>query len=81
MSDQGHNSNHQLKSIVERIENVAEQIKELQEDQREIYVEAKSGGFDVKALRMIIRMRKQDPDDRARQEAILESYMQALEMI
>ena len=75
----GHNG--QLRSIVERIENVAEQIKELQEDQREIYVEAKSGGFDVKALRTIIRLRKQSPEDRAEREAILETYMHALGML
>jgi uncharacterized protein (UPF0335 family) len=74
----GHN---QLRSIVERIENLGEQIKELQDDQKEIYAEAKGGGWDVKALRTIVRMRKQDANERAEAEAILESYMQALGMI
>jgi len=76
----GHNSNEQLRSIVERIENVGSQIKDLQDDQRDIFSEAKGNGFDVKALRTILRLRKQSPDDRAAQEAILDIYKQALGM-
>jgi len=79
MTSIGHNG--QLKSIVERIENLDGQIKELQGDQREIYIEAKSGGLDVKALRTIIRLRKQSPHDRAAQEAILDTYKHALGMV
>lgn len=78
---EGHNSNTQLKSIVERIENVNDQIKELTEDRGEIFSEAKGGGFDAKALRRIIALRKLSSDDRAEQEAILETYMHALGMI
>lgn len=77
----GHNSNEQLRSIVERIENLGTQIKELQKDQGEIYLEARGNGYDVKVLRKIIQLRKQDPDDLAQQEAILETYKQALGML
>jgi uncharacterized protein (UPF0335 family) len=75
----GHNG--QLKALVERIENVNEQIKELTDDRGEIFQEAKYGGFDVKALRKVIAMRKLSADDRAAQEAILDTYMQALGML
>ena len=76
----GHNSNEQLKSIVERIENLDGQIKDLRDDQKDVYLEAKGNGFDVKALRTIVRLRKQSPDDRAAQEAILDAYKHALGM-
>jgi len=77
----GHNANGQLKSIVERVENLEEQIGELRSDQKDIFAEAKSGGWDVKALRTIIRLRKESPEDRAEREAILETYMHALGMV
>jgi uncharacterized protein (UPF0335 family) len=71
----------QLKALVERIERVGETIKEAQDDQKEIYGEAKGFGYDVKALRTIIRMRKQDATERANSEAVLDTYLSALEMI
>jgi uncharacterized protein (UPF0335 family) len=61
--------NSQLKSIVESIEHVEGEIKDLQTGRGEIYQEAKSNGLDVKALRTIVRMRKESPDDRANREA------------
>ncbi|RZN19482.1 DUF2312 domain-containing protein [Bradyrhizobium sp. Leo121] len=73
--------NGQLRSIVERIENVNEQIKGLTDDRGDIFAEAKGNGFDVKALRTIIRLRAMSPDDRAAQEAILDTYKQALGML
>jgi uncharacterized protein (UPF0335 family) len=54
----------QLRAIVERIEHVEEEIRELNEAKKEIYVEAKSNGFDVKVLREIVRLRKQDQKER-----------------
>jgi len=75
----GHNG--QLKAIVERIESVNEQIKELSDDRSEIFVEAKSNGFDTKVLRKIIALRKLSSEDRAQQDAILETYKQALGML
>ena len=71
----------QLKSIVQRIERLEEEKKGISDDIKDVYTEAKGNGLDVKALRTIVRMRKQDADERANQEAVLEIYMQALGMI
>jgi uncharacterized protein (UPF0335 family) len=49
--------------------------------ERDVYAEAKGNGYDTKALRTIVRMRKQDANERAEQETILETYMQALGML
>lgn len=84
MSDIGHNSgfaSDQLKSIIERIERLEEEKSQLSGDIRDVYAEAKGTGFDVKALRAIVRLRKQDAGERAEQEAILETYMAALGML
>lgn len=78
---QGHNSKDQLKSIVERIEKLDEEIKEKREDKSEIFAEAKGVGYDVKVLRKVIAIRKQDVNARQEQETILETYMQALGML
>lgn len=71
----------QLRSIIERVERLEEEKKTLTEDIRDVYAEAKGNGYDVKALRTIVRMRKQDANERTEQEAILETYMQALGML
>jgi len=71
----------QLKAIVERIERLEEEKKAIADDIRDVYAEAKGNGFDVKALRTIIRLRKQDLQEREEQETILETYMQALGML
>lgn len=71
----------QLKAIIERIERLEEEKKTISDDIKDVYGEAKGNGFDVKALRTIIRMRKQDVDERQEQETILETYMQALGML
>jgi uncharacterized protein (UPF0335 family) len=71
----------QLKAIVERIEHLEEEKKAIADDIRDVYAEAKGNGYDVKALRKIIRLRKQDKNERAEEEAILETYMHALGMI
>lgn len=71
----------QLKSIIERIERLEEEKKTIADDIRDVYAEAKGNGFDVKALRAIIRLRKQDADERREAETILETYMQALGML
>jgi uncharacterized protein (UPF0335 family) len=73
---EGHNSNSQLKAIVERIEHINEEIKGLSDDRSDIFSEAKGNGFDTKALRKIIALRKLSSEDR-----ILETYMNALGMI
>lgn len=81
MSDLGNLSKEQLKAIIERIERLEEEKKTISDDVRDIYAEAKGNGYDVKALRTIVRMRKQDADDRREQETILETYMHALGML
>jgi uncharacterized protein (UPF0335 family) len=71
----------QLKAIIERIERLEEEKKAIGDDIKDVFAEAKGNGYDVKALRTIIRMRKQDADERAEAEAILDTYLQALGMI
>lgn len=77
----GGNAQEQLKSIVERIEKLAEEKAALQSDISDIYTEAKGNGYDARAIRKIIQMRKQSADERAEQEAVLETYMHALGML
>ena len=83
MSDVGHNSvsKDQLRSIIERIEGHEAEKKITAELIGDIYKEAKGNGYDVKALRTIVRMRKQDANERQEQETILETYMHALGMV
>jgi uncharacterized protein (UPF0335 family) len=68
----------QLRTIVERIERIEEEIRELTEGKKEIYLEAKGNGFDVKILREVIRVRKQDQKERDEQESLLDLYLQAI---
>jgi uncharacterized protein (UPF0335 family) len=70
----------QLRAFVERIERMEEEKKAIADDIKEIYAEAKGNGFDTKVLRQVIRIRKQDRNERLEQEAILELYMSALGM-
>jgi uncharacterized protein (UPF0335 family) len=71
----------QLKAFIERVERLEEEKKAIADDIRDVYGEAKGNGYDVKALRTIVRLRKQDKDERQEQEAILETYMHALGML
>jgi uncharacterized protein (UPF0335 family) len=68
----------QLATIIERIENVEAEIKELTEAKKEIYLEAKGNGYDVKTLREVIRIRKQDTKERDEQESLIEAYLEAI---
>lgn len=85
MTEIGHNSEQfskdQLKSIIERVERLNEDKDQIASDIRDVFTEAKGNGYDVKALRTIVRMRKMDADDRSEQEMILETYMNALGMV
>jgi len=69
-----------LRSLVDRIERLEEERKALGGDIRDIYAEAKSAGFDVKVLRQLIRLRKQEPADVDEQETLLDVYRRALGM-
>ncbi len=69
-----------LRSLIERIERLEEERKALGGDIRDIYAEAKSAGFDVKVMRQLIRIRKQEPADVEEQETLLDVYRRALGM-
>jgi len=71
----------ELQQFVERIERLEEEKKAISDDIRDVYAEMKGRGFDVKAVRQIIKIRKQDHSERKEMEAILELYMSALKMI
>lgn len=71
----------QLKAFVERIERLEEEKEALTTDVREVYAEAKSNGYDPKIMRMVIKLRKMDRDERAEQEALLDTYLAALGMV
>jgi uncharacterized protein (UPF0335 family) len=79
--DAPHFAKDQLKAFVERIERLEEEKRTIADDIRDVYAEAKGNGFNVRALRAIIRLRKQDVDERRTHETILETYMHALGML
>ena len=70
----------QLRAFIERIERLEEEKKAIADDIKEVYAEAKGSGFDIKVMRQIVRIRKQDHNERAEQEAILDPYLHALGM-
>ena len=71
----------QLRAFVERIERLEEEKKAIADDIKDVYGEAKSNGFDTKVLRQVVRLRKQDLNERREMEEVLELYMHALGMI
>jgi uncharacterized protein (UPF0335 family) len=78
MSGPGGIAGDRLRSFVERIERLDEEIKGLTEDKKDVFAEAKGEGFDVKILKEVIRLRKQDEDERDERESLLDVYMHAL---
>ena len=68
-----------IRSFVERIEQIENEIKELNEAKKEVFSEAKGEGFDVKILKEIIKLRKQDKDERDERETLLDLYMRAMD--
>ena len=71
----------QLRSFIERIERLEEEKKTIADDIKEVFAEAKGTGFDTKAMRTLIRLRKKDQAERQEEEAILDLYMAALGMV
>ena len=67
-----------LRSIIERVERLEEERKALGSDIRDIFTEAKSAGFDVKVVKQIIKLRKQEPSEVEEQETLLDIYRKAL---
>ena len=80
MTDIGGISSERLKTFIERVESLEEEKTALTEDIREVIAEAKSAGFNTKAIRQIVRLRKLDESDRHEQEAMLDLYKRALDM-
>jgi uncharacterized protein (UPF0335 family) len=81
MTGAGDNSGAELRSIVERVERLEEEIKDLNGDKRDLFAEAKSRGYDVKAIKRVIQLRRVEPTERTEFEAIVETYMAALGML
>lgn len=71
----------QLRALIERIERLDEEKKTIAEDIKEVFAEAKGTGFDTKAIRTILRLRKKDQAERQEEDAILDLYMAALGMV
>jgi len=71
----------QLKSIIGRVEKLEEEKSGISADIRDVFAEAKGNGFDTKAIRTIIKMRKMDASEREEQETILDTYLNALGML
>ncbi|MEX2009437.1 MAG: DUF2312 domain-containing protein [Dongiaceae bacterium] len=78
MADTRRIAGDRLRSFIERIEKLEEEKAALTADIREIYAEAKGGGFDTKVMRQIVRLRKMDTAERQEQEALLDLYKQAI---
>jgi uncharacterized protein (UPF0335 family) len=68
-----------IRAFVERVENIDTELQELNEQKKEIFAEAKGEGFDVKILKEIIKLRKQDEEERDERESMLDLYMRAME--
>jgi uncharacterized protein (UPF0335 family) len=70
----------ELRAFIERIERLAAEKKDLADQQKEVFAEAKGRGYDTKIIRRVIALRKREPDDIAEEEAVLELYKEALGM-
>jgi uncharacterized protein (UPF0335 family) len=70
---------NRILSFIERIEQIDEELKALNEDKKEVFLEAKGEGFDVKVLKEILRLRKQDQDERDERETLLDLYLRAIQ--
>ena len=68
-----------IRSFIERVEHIDEEIKALIEGKKEVLAEAKGEGFDVKVLKEILRLRKLDKDERDEHESLLDLYLRAME--
>ncbi len=80
MAEVGGIASDRLRSLIERIEKLEEDKKEISTDIREVFAEAKSAGFDVKIMRAILKLRKMDAADRDEQELLIDTYRKALDM-
>jgi uncharacterized protein (UPF0335 family) len=81
MADEVGIAGNRVRSFVERIEQLEQEIAELNEGKKEVFAEAKGEGFDVKILKEIVKLRKQDQDERDEHETLLDVYMRAMETV
>ncbi len=81
MSEVGHNSNGQLKSITERLNRLEDDKQALAEEIRDVYTEAKGNGYNPKALRMVIRKQRADAKKEAELQADVDAYMVELGLV
>ena len=79
MANVGGVSGDQLRQFIERIERLEDEKKAIADDIKDVYAEAKANGFDPKIMRQVVRVRKMDRNERQEQEALLDTYMHALE--
>jgi len=79
MSDTAGIPGDRIRTIIERVEKLDEEIKDLTEAKKEVFLEAKSDGLDVKILKEIIKLRKQDKDERDEHETLLDVYLRAMD--
>ena len=77
---EGNVAAEQLRLLIERIERLSEEVKGIQDDIKDVYLEAKANGYDPKIMRQIIRLRAMPQHDRQEMEAILQTYLAALGM-
>ncbi len=82
MADIGHNSDavedDRLRLLIERVERLNEEAKGIADDIKDVYLEAKAVGYDVKIMRQLVRLRKMSREDRQEMQALLDTYMAAL---
>jgi uncharacterized protein (UPF0335 family) len=79
MTNVDSNTANRLKTFIERLENLENEKKDIQDVIKEVFEEAKGEGFDVKIIRQVLRVRKMKAEEREEQEALLEMYMNALQ--
>ena len=80
MTNTGGVAADQLRAFVERIERLEEEKKSISDDIKDVYAEAKGNGYDAKVMRQVVRMRKQDKNERDEMDALLDLYLHALGM-
>ncbi len=79
MSEVGGIAKDQLKSFIDRVERLEEEMGNLRQDIKEVFDEAKASGFDVKTMRTVLRLKKVDPEERAQQEEMVKIYFDAID--
>lgn len=74
----GHNAKEQLRAFIERVENIETEMRERSQDRSDVYAEAKGQGYDIPALKAIIRARREDQEKRKQREGMVDLYNKTL---